>query len=365
MQNQKNRVLIVDDSSFMGQLLRNLLGAENFTVEVARNGQEAIELVRSFRPHVVTMDIEMPVMSGLEALEVIMAESPLPVIMVSAQTVRGAKISLRALELGAFDIVAKPNPEDTNYFETFRRELMTKVKIALLVPPEKLVKPILSKPVPIPGPNLVPNPAPNPARTSAFAALLIGTSTGGPTALQQVLTQLPQDFPLPVLVVQHMPPNFTKLMAERLDSLCPLDVKEAEDRDAVAAGRVLIAPGGRQMALALAGTRVVVRISKDSPAATPYKPSVNVLFRSAAEIYGKRTLALVLTGMGSDGLEGSGILKQQGACIVAESEDTCIVYGMSKSVVEAGLADKVLPLSEIARFVMHKVYSERSVGDES
>ncbi len=356
MQNQKNRVLIVEDSSFMGQLLRSMISAENFTVEVARNGREALELVKTFRPHVVTMDIEMPVMSGLEALEAIMAESPVPVIMVSAQTVRGAKISLRALDLGAFDIVTKPSADDGNDFETFKRELMTKVRIALLVPPEKLIKAVVSKAAAI--------SVPNPMRAnSAYAVLLIGTSTGGPTALQQIVTQLPEDFPLPVLVVQHMPPNFTKLMAERLDSICPLEVKEAEDGDAVVPGRVLVAPGGMQMTLALAGPRVVVRISNS--AATLYKPSVNMLFRSAAEIYGKRTMALILTGMGSDGLEGSGLLKQQGACIVAESEDTCIVYGMSKSVVEAGLADKVLPLSEIAGYVIQKVYSERSGGNES
>ncbi|HWJ02831.1 MAG TPA: chemotaxis response regulator protein-glutamate methylesterase [Verrucomicrobiae bacterium] len=357
MDSSKKKVLIVEDSQVMAQLLRTVLINEDFLVEHARNGQEAVEKAKAFKPDVITMDIEMPVMSGLEALEIIMTQSPVPVIMVSAQTIRGAEISLRALEMGAFDIVTKPTGDLHNDADSFRRELVTKAKIALLVPPEKLRKPSARYPsrvltIPSTG-SRIPNPI-----------VLIGTSTGGPTALQMVLTQLPKDFPAPVLVVQHMPQNFTKLMAERLDNLCPMHVKEAADGDVVVAGKVLVAPGGMQMVLAEEGAQLVTKILPESPISTPYKPSVNVLFNSA-EQYADRVIALVLTGMGSDGLDGARLLKGKGACIVAESEETCIVYGMSKCIADAGLADKVLPLSEIGKYLMQKVYTcERSLGDE-
>lgn len=348
---QGKKVLVVEDSTFMCQLLNVILSGNNFAVEFARNGREAIEKVKAFKPDVITMDIEMPVMSGLDALAVIMDEKPVPVIMVSALTLRGAEISLRALEMGAFDVVTKPGNEIGQDVESFQQELITKINIALLVPPEKLIKPKIRT---VPASTVYSTL--NPMRQPEPPVIVIGASTGGPTALHTVLSQLPGNFPAPILIVQHMPQNFTKLMAERLDSICQLQVKEAENGDSVVSGKVLIAPGGMQMVVAAAGPRVVTRIHTESPISTPYKPSINVLFRSVAEVYGKRAIGLMLTGMGSDGLEGCGLLKEKGATVVAESEKTCIVYGMSKCVIEAGLADKVLPLPAIGEFLVQKLY---------
>lgn len=341
-QNLNNRVLVVDDSQFMGQVLKNLLCAENFVVEIARNGREAIEKIKSFHPGVITMDVEMPVMSGLEALEVIMREDPLPVIMVSAQTIRGAEISIRALEMGAFDFIAKPSDNVNDNLPAFKRELIAKIRLARLVSPDKLCKSRhINRNQEILQFNLPNFPA----------VLAIGASTGGPSALQSILTQLPAQFPLPVLVVQHMPKDFTRMMAERLNSLCNLSVKEAADGDVVRPGSVLIAPGGLQMGLGLSGKQVVVKIIRDAPTPTPYKPSVNLLFKAVAETFGENSLAVILTGMGSDGLESARLLKQRGAFLVAEAEESCIVYGMPKAVIDAGLADKILPLSDIGSFL--------------
>jgi len=344
------KVLVVEDSNFMCQLLKFLL-SRDFELEFAHDGKEAIEKVKIFRPDAVTMDIDMPVMSGLEALEHIMEENPVPVIMVSVLTVRGAKISLRALEMGAFDVVAKPGEDSGQNIESFKQELITKIKVAILVPPEKLIRTKLRM-VPAMTSRL-------PRGRSESRVVIIGSSTGGPTALQTVISRLPADFPAPILVVQHMPPNFTRLMAERLNSCTPLKVKEADDGENVVPGKILVAPGGMQMILAgsSAHSGVVTRIIENSPISTPYKPSINVLFQSAAEVYGKDVIALILTGMGSDGLDGGKALKEKGATLVAEAEESCIVYGMSKCVVEAGLADKVLPVTEIGDYLVRKLYS--------
>ncbi|MDA8442115.1 MAG: chemotaxis response regulator protein-glutamate methylesterase [Peptococcaceae bacterium] len=348
MHEAKSKVLIVDDSLFMGQVLKKMLIEENFTVEIARNGKDAIEKLKTFQPNVITMDVEMPVMSGVEALQIIMEEQPLPVIMVSVQTIRGAEISLRALELGAFDFVTKPSGEAGFTTETFRRELVAKLKIACLVPPEKLKR---TKQIP-----KAPEITARPIRKTAtnFSVLAIGTSTGGPSALQTILTQLPRNFPLPILVVQHMPKNFTKMMAERLNSLCELEVLEAGEGDAIVPGRILIAPGGLQMVVRKSGQQAVTHILQEAPIPTPYRPSANVMFTSVAEVFGGSTMAMLLTGMGSDGLEGAKLLKQRGAYLIAESEETCIVYGMAKCIVDAGIVDQILPLPEIGRFLIHK-----------
>ncbi|HZW82276.1 MAG TPA: chemotaxis response regulator protein-glutamate methylesterase [Candidatus Deferrimicrobium sp.] len=357
MHETNNRVLIVDDSPFMCQLLRVMLASEDFIVETARDGQEAIDKVRSFRPNVITLDIEMPVMTGLEALQVIMDEFPTPVIIVSSQTTRGAEISLRALEAGAFDIIAKPKGDSSIDNDTFKRDLITKIKIAKLVPAEKLRK---SKGSVLPVLSIAKT-----VRSSPLPVVVIGTSTGGPTALQTVLTQIPKGFSSPILVVQHMPKGFTRMMAERLDGICELTVKEAQDGEKVHPGKVLIAPGGMQMFLEVSGTQIVARVVEEHANKTPYKPSVNVLFESAADVYGDRVIALVLTGMGSDGLEGCKKLKEKGATILAESEQSCIVYGMSKCIVDAKLADSIVSLPEIGETLIQTVYGrERGVGDE-
>jgi two-component system, chemotaxis family, protein-glutamate methylesterase/glutaminase len=357
MHETNNKVLIVDDSPFMCQLLKIMLISENFIVETAKDGQEAIDKVRSFRPNVITLDIEMPVMTGLEALQVIMDEFPTPVIVVSSQTTRGAEISLRALEAGAFDIIAKPKGESNADNDIFKLELTTKIKIARLVPPEKLRK---SKGPALPVISIAKAICPVPS-----PVVVIGTSTGGPTALQTVLSQIPAGFSAPILVVQHMPKGFTKMMADRLDTFCELVVKEAQDGERVQPGKVLIAPGGMQMFLEVSGTQTVTRIVEGNSNKTPYRPSVNVLFDSAADIYGDRVIALVLTGMGSDGLEGCKRLKEKGAIILAESEQSCIVYGMSKCIVDEKLADSIIPLPAIGKFLVQTVYGrERGVGDE-
>ncbi len=350
----ETRVLIVDDSPFMCQLLKNLMSGENFVIETARNGRDAIHKVQTFCPNVITLDIEMPVMSGLEALKVIMDRHPTPIIIVSSQTLRGSEISLQALEAGAFDVVTKPRIESNTGLENFRKELITKIKIAGLTSPKKLYKAKSGQILPV-------LPMPKTFTPRFPPVVVIGTSTGGPPALQTVLSQIPAGFPAPILVVQHMPKGFTNMMAKRLDSCCELAVREAEDGDSVLPGKVLIAPGGMQMFVEKFGSKVVTRIVKESPITTPYRPSVNVLFDSVADVFSGHVIAVVLTGMGNDGLEACRKLKKKGAYILAESEQSCIVYGMSKSVIDAGLTDNIVSLPEMAKFLIQTVYGEKGV----
>lgn len=342
------RVLVVDDSAFFRRRIVEILNADAGieVVGTAANGQEAIELVKRLDPDVVTMDIEMPVMDGITAVRRIMAESPRPILMFSTLTTEGAKATLDALDAGAMDFLPKRLSEIARDEESAKALLRQRVRalgrsrMARRAPtPERLVQPA-PRPTPI-----VTRPAPAPTSLRNLRAVLIGTSTGGPVALQEVLKVLPKHFPVPIALIQHMPASFTPAFAERLNNLCQIEVKEAADGDVLRPGAALLAPGGMQMVLE-GGAQTRVRI-EDSPPGTIYKPSVDITFRSAVSALRGQVLAIVLTGMGADGREGARELKANGAQIWAQDAASCVVFGMPAAIIEAGLADQVLPLKDV------------------
>jgi two-component system chemotaxis response regulator CheB len=343
------RVLIVDDSGFFRRRLADIFNADP-QIEVvgsAANGQEAIERAAALKPDVITMDIEMPVMDGITALRHIMAAQATPVMMFSSLTTEGAKATLDALDAGAMDFLPKRLEDIAQSTNDAIRTLCLRVRMLGLrakrhAPPRPIAPPV--KPVAVR------------ARVNGhgYRVVGIGASTGGPVALQQVLKSLPKNFALPILLVQHMPGTFTGPFAQRLDQVCQIAVKEAADGDALTAGTALLAPGGRQMVLEARSGGAVVRI-KDGEPSNHYRPCVDTTFASIAKLYPAHALALVLTGMGADGREGARALKQGGSRVWAQDEASCVVYGMPAAVVEAGLADQVLPLAEIGPGLAHEV----------
>jgi len=342
---ERIRVLIVDDSVVIRRLVTHALEQDPAleVVGVAANGSIALQRIPQFNPDVLTLDIEMPDMDGLETLRRVRKEYPhLRVIMFSTLTERGAAVTLEALTLGADDYVAKASNEGSldRSLVRLRDELVPKIKQFFHLPrPAAAVK----------APALEGN-HPAEVRTAASTmrpqVLAIGVSTGGPTALGEILPQLPAGFPLPVLVVQHMPPLFTRLLAERLHATCKLPVEEAAQGTRVEAGKILIAPGDFHMKLAPQGAGVRVCLDQ-SPPLNSCRPAVDALFASVGEVYGGAAIAVVLTGMGQDGMRGAEILRARGAKILAQDEETSVVWGMPGAVVNAGLADKVLPLDRM------------------
>ena len=350
------RVLVVDDSAFMRKAISMMLeeDAEVRVVDTARDGLEAIEKIKRLRPDLVTMDIEMPRMDGITALKRIMAEHPVPVMMISSLTQEGAKATVEALQAGAVDFIPKQMSYVSLEITKIKEELLAKVK-SIARSRSCLFRraSAASGPRPTPGsaaPPSVPRPAVTvgpPLRHHAARLLAIGVSTGGPFALQKVIPALPKDFTLPVVIVQHMPPHFTRSLAERLDTLSALRVVEAAPGMPVEPGTVLIAPGGRHLVFRASNLGVIVA-TPEEPSDLLHRPSVDVMFKSACHAYGGKVLGLVMTGMGKDGLEGAQRIKQRGGKVVAQSAETCVVYGMPKVVIEAGLADAVLPLEALA-----------------
>jgi two-component system chemotaxis response regulator CheB len=345
------KVLIVDDSAFMRSALSNMLQSdpEIQIVGVARDGLEAIDKVVQLKPDIVTMDVEMPRMDGIAALRHIMANTPVPVIMVSSLTSEGAHTTLEALEIGAVDFIPKNLSDLSLNILRLKEVLIDKIKqLARRGLPRRSFRPAVSRTV-----------SPQPAAVSVAAGIrttgdrrtgliAIGTSTGGPKALQEILPGLPKDFPLPIVIAQHMPPNFTGPFAERLNQLSKIEVREAKEGDALRPGVALLSPGGGHMRVTRKrGIETVVTISEDRENFI-YRPSVDALMLSVAEFFPGRALGVILTGMGNDGVKGMIELKRTGGRIFAQNEETCVVYGMPKAVVDAGIADKVLPLDEIA-----------------
>lgn len=350
------RVVVVDDSGFFRRRIVEILNAD-VGIEVvgtAANGQEAIEVVKRLNPDVVTMDIEMPVMDGITAVRRIMAESPRPILMFSTLTTEGAKATLDALDAGAMDFLPKRFSEMAKDEDSAKILLRRRVRA---LGRTRLTRPAILAPLDRPAPTgaaplaaparaaAAPRLSPSATPLNSLRAVLIGTSTGGPVALQEVLKGLPKSFPLPIILVQHMPASFTPAFAERLNNLCQIDVKEAASGDVLKPGSALLAPGGVQLILE-GGAQPRVRI-EESPPGTIYKPSVDITFRSAAAALRSQVLAVVLTGMGADGREGARELKANGAHVWAQDAASCVVFGMPAAVIDAGLADQILPLKEV------------------
>ena len=354
------RVLIVDDSVVVRRIVKDALAADP-ALEIsglAANGRIALSIIEQYPPDIVTLDIEMPEMDGLEVLRQLRAKHPaLPVIMFSTLTQRGAEATLDALALGARDYVTKPANVGsvTTSIETIRNELVPKIKALC---GETGVSPKPATPAAKP---LYSTPAARLAVSRPLEIVAIGTSTGGPNALAQVLPQIPPDFPAAVLVVQHMPPTFTRFLAERLNGDCQLPVAEAADDELVRPGKILIAPGDFHIAVEPRGTRVFLR-RLSTPPENSCRPAVDVLFRSVARVYGSRSLAVVMTGMGQDGLRGAEQLHDAGATIFAQDEASSVVWGMPGFIAQAGLAAKILPLPQIAMEIVRKVRASHRMG---
>ena len=387
------KVLVVDDSSFfrrrVSEIINNSPALE--VIGTANNGQEAIDMVAKVKPDVVTMDIEMPVMDGITAVKKIMATNPLPILMFSSLTHQGATATLDALEAGAVDFLPKK-------FEDIARDKEEAIKLLqqrIQAISSRRVSRVIEKPTPAavsvektkpvasplnratatktaPQPRVAPSTTrataskpvstPSPAKRlkasgKSYDVLAIGTSTGGPVALQAVLSALPANFKLPILLIQHMPGTFTKAFADRLNGLCRISVKEASDGDVLKPGCAYLAPGGKQMLIDGRAGNGKIRIHEGSEKLN-YKPSVDITFASLSKIYGKNVLAVVLTGMGADGRDGARMLKEKGAEIWAQDEASCVVYGMPQAVAKAGIATESLPLDQVAKRILVELKHE-------
>lgn len=347
------RVLVVDDSPFMRKLISDMIESDpDFRViGTAKNGLEAIELVQELRPDVVTLDVEMPGMSGLETLEKILKTYPVPVLMFSSQTERGAGVTIAALEMGAVDFLHKPSGILT--VERVRDELLYKLKAAAKVRVPRLAAPSTARrteepPVAAINRSQRTEKAASPSR-NFYHLFAIGTSTGGPRALQTVLTALPEDFPNPILIVQHMPPKFTRSLARRLNDLAKIHVTEAEDGQVIEGGVAYLAPGGYHMEAVFEEPRTYRIVLNQKPPRNGHRPSVDVLFESVSRLPHLHLHHIIMTGMGSDGARALLAAKQKGAAsTIAEAEETCVVFGMPKAAIALGGVDYVLPLDKIA-----------------
>ncbi len=386
------KILVVDDSGFFRRRLTEILSSDS-SIEVvgtASNGREAIEQTLALRPDVITMDYEMPVMDGITAVRNIMQRCPTPVLMFSSLTHEGARVTLDALDAGAVDYLPKNFEDISRNPQKVKQMLCDKIHVLAASNRRAWTR---GSTVTVPVSSTAPvkkempaSPAPNPrtenavphssvrarvpvtaARTmagqasetvaaaslsspkrKAYRLVAIGTSTGGPVALQRVLTQLPADFPAPIVIIQHMPAAFTHAFAERLNKLCKIDVKQAEEGDVLRPGLALLAPGGKQMMI---DTRGTVRVLPGDDRLN-YKPCVDITFGSAAKVFQDKVLAVVLTGMGADGREGARMLKQVGSQVWAQDEASCVIYGMPMAVVKANLADAIYSLDDIAGYLV-------------
>lgn len=357
------KVLVVDDSGFFRRRVTEILSSDPAiqVVGTATNGREAIDQTMALKPDVITMDYEMPMMDGITAVRQIMQRCPTPVLMFSSLTHEGARVTLDALDAGAVDYLPKNFEDISRNPEKVKQLLCEKVHTVSRSNRRYsgLAHSSHAAPIPAARSSNFSSPAASPARSAgaapgapaaspkrkAYKLVAIGTSTGGPVALQRVLTQLPSSFPAPIVLIQHMPAAFTKAFADRLDKLCKIRVKEAEDGDLLRPGLALLAPGGKQM---MVDGRGCVRILPGDERLN-YKPCVDVTFGSAAKAYHDKVLAVVLTGMGADGREGARLLKQSGSQVWAQDEASCVIYGMPMAIVKANLSDAVYGLDDIGR----------------
>ena len=337
------RVLIVDDSAYVRKVIRQMLSRSPFleVVGTARDGREALELVDELHPDVITCDLIMPELDGIGFIREQMTRRPLPVVVVSVASESG-ELVLAALDAGAVDFVQKPTALATDRLLEMSDQLTEKVKAAASARPVSVTQvPYIS--------------APRPPGMHGFDIVVIGISTGGPQALKTFIPRLPADLAVPVAIVLHMPVGYTELYARKLNEQSALTVVEAREGELLMAGTVYLAPAGRHLTLRRDGQQQVVTSLDIRPLDTPYRPSVDSLFHSAADVYGARVLGIVMTGMGSDGREGAAWIKAKGGVVLTESEASCVVYGMPRSIVEAGLSDGEVRLDQMADAVLERV----------
>lgn len=355
----KKKLLVVDDSAFMRKLISDFFSESNVieVVGIARNGKDAIQKIKLLKPDVVTMDVEMPEMNGLDALKKIMSETPVAVVMLSSTTQKGTEITMQAMENGAVDFVAKPSGTISLDLHKIRDELVEKVENAAAVTISKMKKATQ----PVVQPTSI-NKEDRKLFTTMKAQnwnknnrkmVLIGTSTGGPRALQEVISRLPKDMKAPVLIVQHMPAGFTKSLADRLNQLSEIEVKEAENGDILRDGHAYIAPGGYHMRIRKTGSTYTIVLDNLEPPRAGHRPAVDVMFEDNSLYNDFDKIAVIMTGMGSDGSKGLQQLKKDGNVVaIAESANTCIVYGMPKAAVETNLVNEVADLENIAKTII-------------
>jgi two-component system chemotaxis response regulator CheB len=353
------RVLVVDDSALMRKLIPMILERDPDieVVGTAMDGAFALRKIAELHPDVVTLDLEMPRMDGIETLRMIMRSAPLPVIVFSTHSREGAYSTFKALALGAIDFVAKPKDAAAGHLDPVAYELIDKIKVAKRAGgPRALPKTVV---------EVTP-----PAKKRACSLLApnrvisIGISTGGPNALQYLLSQIPPDFPATFLIVQHMPEGFTDMFARRLDECCALDVQEAKSGDLLVAGRVLICPGNRHMMVRRMPRGEMVVLS-DSPAINGHRPSVDVLFHSVAQEFALTSVGILMTGMGEDGAEGLGAIKAAGGMTIAQSEESCVVSGMPRAAISKGYATKILGLETLGAFLIAQYGNEHPGSEKS
>jgi two-component system chemotaxis response regulator CheB len=354
---EKIRVLVVDDSALMRKLIPQVLQRDP-SIEVvgtAMDGEVGLRKLEELRPHVVTLDLDMPRMDGLEMLRQITRKHRVPVILVSAQTERGASVTLKALALGAFDFVTKPPEAASGRMDQIAAELALKIKVAAGSGAPKMI-------ITVP-----PTKQKDQRRTSMpnwpSRIVAIGISTGGPNALQYLFSQLPPDFPGCILVVQHMPEGFTEMFARRLDECSAIEVKEAQSGDLLLAGRALVCPGNRHLKVRRM-EHGNVAILVDQPRVNGHRPSANVLFHSVAQEFGSNAIGVLMTGMGDDGAEGLGAIQAAGGMTIAQSPDTCIVDSMPRSAIERGFAGRVVSLSSLSSYLQAKCIVERPLAEQ-
>lgn len=345
------RVLVVDDSAVMRKLIPQTIQKDDEiqVVGTAINGNFALRKIEELKPHVITLDLEMPGLNGIETLKQIMRTHKTPVVVVSSFSTEGASVTMKALALGAVDFVAKPT--DLLPISEVEQELIAKIKAAAA---SKGVRALPETPVRMRKADSLPS-------KPATKVIAIGISTGGPNTLQYLLSQLPADFPGSILVVQHMPESFTRMFAQRLDDSCALRVREAQSGDLLLAGRVLICPGNHHIRVRQMRLADVVSLSSDEKV-NGHRPSVDVMFHSLAKDFGPRGVALLMTGMGDDGAEGMGAVKDAGGMTIAQSEDTCVVFGMPRVAIQRGYALRVVSLEALAHTLQALCVPERGAS---
>jgi len=355
---ERIRVLVVDDSALMRKLIPAIL-ARDSSIEVvgtAMDGAFALKKVEELQPDVVTLDLEMPRMDGMETLRLIMRRAPLPVILFSTHSKEGGYATLKALAMGAVDFLAKPKDAAAGRLEEIADQLIAKIKVAKRAAGRKLPPAVVAEET---------HPPKKGTRASLppRRVIAIGISTGGPNALQFVLSQIPADFLSTILVVQHMPEGFTEMFAKRLDECCALEVHEARSGDLLLAGRVLICPGNRHMMVRRMPRGDMVILS-DGPPVNGHRPSADVLFHSVAQEFGLIAVGILMTGMGDDGAEGLGAIKAAGGMTIAQSEDTCVVSGMPRAAIIKGYANKIIPLDGLGAYLVSNYGAERGATEK-